>query len=581
MLPLPVRLRLMVVIAFLCCGPGRTAADHRIRHYRGATERLPSNGVLEYRILGPLEVVGDRGPLRLGGPKQRATLAILLLSANRVVSIERLAEDLYSGATPVTAVTQVQRQISELRKVIGPSSGIETRSPGYVIRLSRDQLDLSRFERSTEDAIGALTRGDATGAVDLLRRALGLWRGAALADLAYEAFAQVAINRLEEIRLAALEQRIEADLMLGRHAELVGELEELVDEHPLREHLCRQLMLALYRSGRQAEALDVYRRTRAVLVDQFGIEPTPPLHALERAILAQDPSLDLEGVTPAAAAGPGRALLVLPSTEDRLDGLLAVAEPLAKLPGRELIIGRLLAHESELGPAVSALNARRAALEASARTAVFTTLEPARDIVRLATIYDVELVLLDAPPDLDANSLPDELASILERSPADVAVLMGSRLEPARGAGVFVPFGGGQHDWAALELGAWLSSATRAPLRLVGTGADPRRGQRDASRLLADASLAVQRVVGVETEPVLAEPTEEALLGAVDAATMVVVGISPRWREDGIGEARRALVRGARAPMLLVHSGPRPGGLAPRGSGTRFSWSIEPALESP
>jgi len=553
-------------------------ADDQTRRYRGAIERLPSSGVLEYRILGPLEVVGEQGPLRLGGPKQRATLAILLLSANRVVSVERLADDLYSGATPATAVTQVQRQISDLRKLLGSSSGIETRSPGYVIRVSPDQLDLSRFERSAEDAIQALTRGDATVAADLLRQALGLWRGTALADLAYEGFAQVSIERLEEIRLAAVEQRIEAELMLGRHTELVGELEGLVAELPLRERLCRQLMLALYRSGRQAEALDVYRRTRAALVEEFGIEPTPALHELERAILTQDPSLDLEPVTSALvdpAAGRDRALLVLPSDEDRLDGLLAVAEPLARLPGRELIIGRLLAEESELGHAVSATNARRAALEVSARTAVFTTQEPARDVVRLATTYDVELVLLDAPLGLDANRLPEELAAILERSPADVAVLTGPRVELGRGAGVFVPFGGGEHDWAALELGAWLSSAANAPLRLVGTRADPARGQRDASRLLADASLAVQRVVGVETEPLLAEPTEEALVGAVDAATLVVVGISPRWRQDGIGEARRALVRDAPTPILLVHGGARPGGLAPHGSRTRFSWSIQ------
>jgi DNA-binding SARP family transcriptional activator len=534
--------------------------------------------VLEYRILGPLEVVGELGPLRLRGPKQRATLAILLLSANRVVSVERLADDLYSGATPVTAVTQVQRQISELRKLLGSSSGIETRSPGYVLRVSPDQLDLNRFERFTEDAIEALSRGDASVAADLLRRALGLWRGAALADLAYESFAQVSIERLEEIRLAALEQRIEAELVLGRHAELVGELEELVAEHPLRERLCRQLMLALYRSGRQAEALDVYRSTRAELVDEFGIEPTPTLHGLERAILTQDPSLDLERVTPAVmgpAAVPDRAVLVLPSGEDRLDALLAIAEPLAKFPGRELIIGRLLADETELAPAVSALNVRGAALDVNARTAVFTTLEPARDMVRLATTHDVDLVLLDAPTGLDANTLPGELAELLERSPADVAVLSGSTVELGLGAGVFVPFGGGEHDWAALELGAWLSSATSARLRLVGTRADLRHGQRDASRLLADASLAVQRVVGVETEPLLAEPNEEALVKAVGAATLVVVGISPRWRQDGIGRARRALVRAAPAPVLLVHGGARPGGLAPRASRTRFTWSIE------
>jgi DNA-binding SARP family transcriptional activator len=231
--------------------------------------------MLEFRILGPLEVAGEQGPIPLGGPRQLATLAILLLSANRVVSVERLADDLYAGAAPVTAVTQVQRQISELRKALGSASVIDTRSPGYVIRISHEQLDLDRFERQTEEAGRALERGEAELAADLLRAALGLWRGAPLADLAYESFAQTAIERLEEIRLAALEQRIEAELALGRHGELVGELEQLVFEHPLRERFRGQLMLALYRSGRQAEALEVYRKTRAALVDEFGIEPTP------------------------------------------------------------------------------------------------------------------------------------------------------------------------------------------------------------------------------------------------------------------------------------------------------------------
>ena len=258
-----------------------------------ATEPLSTGygprGVLEFRILGPLEVVREHGPLRLSGPKQRATRAILLLNANRVVSVDRLADDLYSGAAPVTAVTQVQRQISELRKTLGDESIIETRSPGYVVRLEPDQLDLHRFERLTEDA----GREEARRAADLLREALGLWRGAPLADLAYEPFARPAVERLEEIRLAALEQRIEAELGLGRHAELTAELEQCVNEHPLRERFRAQLMLALYRSGRQAEALAVYRRTREKLVEEFGIEPTAALRRLEHAILAQDHSLDL------------------------------------------------------------------------------------------------------------------------------------------------------------------------------------------------------------------------------------------------------------------------------------------------
>jgi hypothetical protein len=166
------------------------------------------------------------------------------------------------------------------------------------------------------------------------------------------------------------------------------------------------------------------------------------------------------------------------------------------------------------------------------------------------------------------------------RSRGDPRSLTRRRCRPLRprrspcGHGVYVPFGGGDHDWAALELGAWVALSASVPLRLVGTKADPRRGQRDASRLLADASLAVQRVVGVEAEPLLAEPTEEALVAAVDGASLVVVGISPRWRQDGIGHARRALVRDARPATLLVHGGLRPGGLAPRESRTRFTWSI-------
>jgi DNA-binding SARP family transcriptional activator len=523
--------------------------------------------VLEFRILGPLEVVGENGPLRLGGPKQRATLAILLLNVNRVVSVDRLADDLYSGATPVTAVTQVQRQISELRKALGTEAIIDTQSPGYVIRLAPEQLDLHRFERLTDEAGRALSRQEARLAADLLREALGLWRGDPLGDLAYEPFARTPIERLEEIRLAALEQRIEAELALGRHAEVTAELEELVSRHPLRERLRGQLMLALYRSGRQAEALDVYRETREKLVEEFGLEPTAGLRELERAILAQDRSLDPAGLTSA----PERAVLVLPSADDRLDRLLAIAEPLAALPGRELIMARLVEDEGALGPAVQALNSRRAALAPGVRAAAFTTLEAGRDAARLATTYDVDLVLVDAPTGVDGDLVPDDLAALLESSPADVAVLTGGVLEGD--GGVFVPFGGGDHDWAALELGAWLSVTAGVPLRVVGTKADPQRGERDASRLLADASLAVQRVVGVDTEPLLVEPAR--LVSGVEHATVVVIGITPRWRQEGIGDIRRALVRNASPATLLVHRGPRPSGLAPRDPRTRFTWSIE------
>jgi hypothetical protein len=230
--------------------------------------------------------------------------------------------------------------------------------------------------------------------------------------------------------------------------------------------------------------------------------------------------------------------------------------------------------ESALATATAAVNARRRALPVPARAASFISTEPARDIVRLASSYDVELVLLDAQLQPDDAHVPDVLTEILERSPADVAVLTGEAVDLRSGDGLFVPFGGGEHDWAALELAAWLASSAGVPVRLVGTRAHAERRQRDASRLLADASLVVQRLVHVDTEPLLAEPTDGALVDTVAGAALVVVGISPRWRSDGIGAMRRALVR-AKLPVLLTHRGPRPGGLAPRDSRTRFTWSLQ------
>jgi DNA-binding SARP family transcriptional activator len=530
--------------------------------------------LLQFRILGPLEVVGERGPISLAGPRQRATLAILLLNANRVVSVDQLADELYAGSPPVTAVTQVQRQISELRKLLGSASVIETRPPGYVIHLSSDQLDVEGFERHVEEGRRALAHGEARTAAHLLQEALALWRGPPLADLGYETFAQTSIARLEELRVVALEYRIEADLGLGRDADLVPELEELTAEHPLRERFCGQLMLALYRAGRQSQALEVYRQARSVLSDDLGLEPTPELQDLHRAILGHDPALA------ANHPGPSRtgrieqagAVLVFAEDEKHLDALVSIAEPLARLPERELILVRLVKDEADLGTVSSALSARRASLEVPARTAVFTTLDPGGDVVRLVAANDVILVLVGAPPESGELGLPEDVASLLEQSPADVAVLAGAPESNPR-APVFVPFGGGEHDWAALELGGWLAIALDVPLQLVGRRADPERGQRDASRLLADASLAVQRLAGVDAGPLLVESVEELLEAVVDAS-VVVTGLSPRWRSEGLGSMRHALLREARRPTLVVHNGPRPGGLAPPETRTRFTWSI-------
>ena len=415
--------------------------------------------MLEFRILGPLEVGGENGTIQLGGPRQRATLAILLLHANRVVPVEQLADDLYAGRPPVTAVTQVQRQVSELRRALGSAGAIETRPPGYVLRVRDQDFDLACFERLTAEAGHARAREDAAAAAALLDEALSLWRGPPLADLAYEQFARAPVERLEELRLTALEERIDAELMLGRHATVVSELEGLAAEHPLRERLRGQQMLALYRSGRQADALEVYRETREQLVSSFGIDPSAPLRALEHAILTQDDSLEL-GVP---QTGRGGAVLVAPSCDDALSTLLPLATAFAA--GNELVVARIVAEEHELDAAAAALRA----CGATARTAAFTSGDPAADLVRLATNNDADLVLVDAPPGIDGAQLPEPLVAA-----ARAHARAGRDPRPGPGSlpgAVHVPFGGGEHDWAALELGAWLASATGSPLRLVGTRA--------------------------------------------------------------------------------------------------------------
>jgi DNA-binding SARP family transcriptional activator len=246
---------------------------------------------MEFRILGPLEVRGDAGAVALGGAKQRALLALLLLNANQVVSSDRLIDALWEEGPPATARKALQLYVSHLRKLLGRER-LCTEAAGYVLRVGAEELDLARFERLRAQAVLALSAEDFAEASQLLAEAMRLWRGPALVDFRYHAFAQSDIARLDELRLAALEDRLRADLELGRQAELVGELEALVSHHPLRERLRQLLMLALYRAGRQAEALEAYRAARRTLVDELGIEPTRELQNLERAILAHDPLLD-------------------------------------------------------------------------------------------------------------------------------------------------------------------------------------------------------------------------------------------------------------------------------------------------
>jgi DNA-binding SARP family transcriptional activator/streptogramin lyase len=232
--------------------------------------------VMEFRILGPLEIVGERGPVTLHRGKEQALLTFLLLHPNELLPSERLIDELWDGQPPATAAKILQNAVSQLRKALGLGR-LETRPPGYVFHLQPDELDLDRFERLAREGKPA--------------EALALWRGTPLVELRDERFADDARRRLEEQRLDVLEDRIDTDLAAGRHAQLIGELERLTAQHPLRERLHGQLMRALYNAGRQADALDAYQRARHTLSQQLGLDPGPELQEIQRRILKQDPQL--------------------------------------------------------------------------------------------------------------------------------------------------------------------------------------------------------------------------------------------------------------------------------------------------
>ncbi|HET9288490.1 MAG TPA: BTAD domain-containing putative transcriptional regulator [Gaiella sp.] len=258
---------------------------------------------MDFRILGPLEVDEGGRSVELGGARQRALLTILLLRRNEVVSADRLIEELYDGRPPPTAAKSLQAHVSRLRGALRPEDRLHTRPGGYVLEVAPDELDADRAARLVAEGRKARGAGDHDAAATSFASALGLWRGRPLADVAYDGFAQDEIARLDELRLECLEERLETDLERGRHAEVIGDLERLVAEHTGRERLRGQLMLALYRSGRQADALAAYQDARRSLLDELGIEPGRALQELERAILSQDRRLD----APASIEAPDRS----------------------------------------------------------------------------------------------------------------------------------------------------------------------------------------------------------------------------------------------------------------------------------
>ena len=289
---------------------------------------------MEFRILGPLEVCDDGRTLPLGGPKLRKVLALLLLRPGEVLSTDRLIDEIWGERPPTKAAASLQVYVSRLRKLLPPGI-LLTEGRGYRLALSGEEIDAHRFERLFEEGRSARKQGDPERAAGLMRQALEVWRGPALADFAYESFAQGEIARLEELRVAVLEERIEADLARGRHSELVGELEALIAAYPLRERLRGQLMLALYRSGRQAEALEAYQDARRALAEGLGIEPSPVLRELERAVLDQDPALaptPLVTTSPAAAGAPA-----VPGISEPAPGPPELAPPQPEPPARKIV----------------------------------------------------------------------------------------------------------------------------------------------------------------------------------------------------------------------------------------------------
>ena len=352
--------------------------------------------MLEFKLLGSLEVIDDGVPVQLGGRNQRALLALLLLRANEAVSTERLVDQMWGEHPPRTATTSLQNSVSQLRKLLGPGL-LLTRPTGYVLELDGAQFDLSCFERLVNEARSAPPDQKAL----LLREALGLWRGSPLADLESETFAQSEIHRLEDVRLGVLEQRIAADLELGADSELVSEIEGLVRAHPLREHLRAHLMLALYQCGRQAEALSAYHAARRVLVEELGIEPGPELQALYGSILRQERAL---------------VRVAQPALEDHYDEVMRAFAAGRLVPVLGPGVGGVAGHE------LATLLATRFELDVDGRGLAYVSqavaarngVGPLHDELHLALARDFEPSLLHAwlaglPPLLRHRSLPQQL----------------------------------------------------------------------------------------------------------------------------------------------------------------------------
>jgi DNA-binding SARP family transcriptional activator len=453
---------------------------------------------VDFRILGPVEVYEVGRPLALGGSTARALLVALLLNANRVVPRRRLLDDIWGDDPPETADKMVQIYVSQLRKALGLARNelLLTKPPGYVLELDLEQLDAARFERLVRDAAADRAAGGTEAAARKLREALALWRGPALGELAELPFAQHEAGRLEELRLVATEERVDAELALGAHAALVAELEALVAEQPLRERLRAELMVALYRTGRQTEALELYRRTRRLLLDAVGIEPSRGLQLLERAILQQDESLDLAAppAAPPEPAAPPREVRKTVSvvfadavrrgepldpealrrvTAATTDVLVAVLErhgAQVERPATGGVIGFFgvpVVHEDD------ALRAARAAVEARAAAAA---LEEGAQTLQVGVSTGAVVAAGTVLQALAISGTPVQEAVRLAQAAEPGEILIGAATEALVGASIVV-----EHiDPARL---GWYGRADGAA-RLLEVAAEPARAVGPASTMV-------------------------------------------------------------------------------------------------
>ena len=400
---------------------------------------------MQFRILGPIEAVLDSGPAALGAPKQRGLLALLLVNRRRVVTAEQLIDGLWGEDPPTSALQSLQVYVHGLRRALG-AERIETAGRGYRVVVEEDELDLDRFERALERGRAALEAGRADDALDDLREALAVWRGSALADLPEETRRAAEAERLDELRLTALELRIDAELDSGRHDAVVAELETLTAEQPYHERFLQQRMLALYRCGRQAEALEVYRSAREVLAEDLGLDPSPASQELERAILRQEPSL-------AAPEAPTRSTRPLPV-------------PPTPLVGRRLELAAVSALFRDEGARLVTLTGPGGTGKTRLGLAVADALEPElRDgavFVSLASVSSPELVVSTIAEALEVREGGRPLAeSVTEHLRERRLLLVLDNFEQLLPAAPFVG------DLLAAAPRLWILTMSRAPLRLA------------------------------------------------------------------------------------------------------------------